>query len=196
MYDKRKPVVKVVFGGDGAVGKSTIIRRLMQAELDTRMTPGVEIQSMKIAGQSDDFDVSSCFWDLGGQEQFRFIQDGFMKGADVVVLVYAIDFFPSYLDLNSWLGLLPEKKPPKKIFLVANKIDLSNRAVLPEEGEDFARDHGMDFYEISAKSGENFQEFQEILFETISILGSRGGEPESDFFPGTLDDPHGQKIIS
>jgi len=45
------------------------------------------------------------------------------------------------------------------IMLIGNKCDLaSRRAVSPEEGEQFAREHGLVFLETSAKTAHNVEE--------------------------------------
>lgn len=183
----KQGVVKVVLCGDGAVGKSTILNRLTgKLHEETTMTPGVEVESLKIAGQDDD--ATGVFWDLGGQKQFRFIQNGFVRGAKLAILVYAVDFFPSFLDLNSWLNILPGPHVLDQVFLVANKIDLPNQAVYPDDGKTFARDHSMRFFEISAKTGENFTAFEKAVIAAIRALrgSDRGHSRErsrmSNFF--------------
>lgn len=37
------------------------------------------------------------------------------------------------------------------ITLVGNKIDLENRQVSQQEAEDYAKEHGLQFFEVSAK---------------------------------------------
>lgn len=51
------------------------------------------------------------------------------------------------------------------IMLIGNKCDLeSRREVKREEGEAFAREHGMIFMEASAKTAQNVEEVSFILF--------------------------------
>ncbi|RZS15344.1 hypothetical protein BHM03_00047172 [Ensete ventricosum] len=48
------------------------------------------------------------------------------------------------------------------IMLIGNKSDLARRrAVSTEEGEQFAKEHGLMFMEASARSGENVEEVSE-----------------------------------
>lgn len=45
------------------------------------------------------------------------------------------------------------------IMLIGNKCDLAHRrAVTTEEGEQFAKDHGLIFMEASAKTAQNVEE--------------------------------------
>ena len=49
--------------------------------------------------------------------------------------------------------------PNMAITLVGNKCDLSHRrAVSKEEGEQFAKEHGLLFLEASARTGQNVEE--------------------------------------
>jgi len=44
-------------------------------------------------------------------------------------------------------------------MLIGNKMDLdSKRAVTTQEGEDFARKHGLSFLETSAKTADNVEQ--------------------------------------
>jgi len=42
--------------------------------------------------------------------------------------------------------------------LVANKTDLPGRTVSEEDGQKLADQHGLDFFETSAKNGQNINE--------------------------------------
>lgn len=51
------------------------------------------------------------------------------------------------------------------IMLIGNKCDLAHRrAVSTEEGEQFAKEHGLIFMEASAKTAQNVEEVFSILF--------------------------------
>ena len=52
------------------------------------------------------------------------------------------------------------------IALLANKIDLEDRDVSEEEGQEMARNNNILFKEVSAKTGMNIQEF----FKEIAAL--------------------------
>lgn len=50
------------------------------------------------------------------------------------------------------------------IMLIGNKCDLAHRrAVSTEEGEQFAKEHGLIFMEASAKTAQNVEEVMESL---------------------------------
>ena len=53
-------------------------------------------------------------------------------------------------------------------MLVANKIDLPNRVITPEQGQQLAHSYGLTYIETSAMNGTNINEmFYEIAKEII-----------------------------
>ena len=164
----RKNYFKLVIGGEGATGKSTFCKRLtgkLKADDILEMTPGVDFHSLKIKNNV----INLQIWDLGGQDQFRYFQDDFFEGASVIILLYAVDSYITFKNIENWLKLLP-KEMTDQIFLVGNKIDLTNRSVSIEEALKFAESRGMKYYEISAVNGVGFDDFQHDLIKTIEKI--------------------------
>ena len=81
------------------------------------------------------------------------------------MLVYDITDLESFQNLNSWLIEI-EKNASKNVYkiLVGNKCDLENeRKIKYEQGEEFARQYGMKFFETSAKDSTNVIEAFTIM---------------------------------
>ena len=118
-------------------------------------TIGVDfkIKTLEIESKSAKLQI----WDTAGQERFKNIISSYYKGAQGVMLVYDITDIDSFECLNSWLIEI-EKNAPKNVYkiLVGNKCDLENeRKIKIEQGEEFARQYGMKFFETSAKDSTN-----------------------------------------
>ncbi|MFX1453238.1 MAG: Rab family GTPase, partial [Promethearchaeota archaeon] len=126
----------------------------------------IDFQSVTIESYNP---IKCQFWDLGGQDQFREIQDDFFQGATIVIFMYTVDRYSSFMNLKSWLSLIP-KNVKISYFLLANKIDALNRVVDRQHAIEFANANSMTYYEVSALTGEGFDEFKEDLFKTIEYL--------------------------
>ncbi len=109
-------------------------------------------------------------WDTAGQERFKNIISSYYRGAQGIILVYDITDLDSFNNLNSWLVEI-EKNASKNAYkiLIGNKSDLENeRKVQFSQGEEFAKQYGMKFFETSAKNSINVIEaFTAITKEII-----------------------------
>lgn len=165
----RKNYFKIILAGDGAVGKTTLSKRLtgtLKKNERIEMTPGVDFHILKIKKNV----IQLQLWDLGGQDQFRYFQNDFFGGATVVILIYSIDSWKSFNGLNTWLDFVPEEMY-KNVYLIGNKIDLENRLVKIENARKYAEDHGFrGYYEISALNGLGIEEFEFELVKTIEEI--------------------------
>ena len=99
-------------------------------------------------------------WDTAGQESFRSITRSYYRGAAGALLVYDITRRDTFNHLTSWLeDARQHSNSNMVIMLIGNKSDLeARREVKKEEGEAFAREHGMVFMECSAKTASNVEE--------------------------------------
>ncbi|XP_061375982.1 ras-related protein RABB1b-like [Gastrolobium bilobum] len=95
-----------------------------------------------------------------GQETFRSITRSYYKGAAGELLVYDITRRETFNHLASWLeDARQHANPNMSIMLIGNKSDMSHRrAVSKEEGEQFAKENGLLFFEASARTAQNVEE--------------------------------------
>ena len=113
-------------------------------------------------------------WDTAGQERFKNIQASYYKGANGILVVYDITNRESFEHLNSWLIEI-EKNGNKNVYklLIGNKSDLEEkREIKKEEGEEFASINGLEFFETSAKTGQNVTEAFDCLIKEIMKISS------------------------
>lgn len=122
------------------------------------LTIGVEFGARMIS--IDGKQIKLQIWDTAGQESFRSITRSYYRGAAGALLVYDITRRETFNHLATWLEDARQHSSSNMvIMLIGNKSDLeSRRDVQKEEGEAFAREHGLIFMETSAKTASNVEE--------------------------------------
>ena len=78
----------------------------------------------------------------------------YTRDANIILLVYDVSSKESFVHLSDWLRDLTNIKKDEVIFaVVGNKSDLDDRReVNSDEGENFAKEQGFIFAEVSAKT--------------------------------------------
>ncbi|NHI91462.1 MAG: GTP-binding protein [Candidatus Lokiarchaeota archaeon] len=173
---------KVICIGDPAVGKTTTVLRYVDRAFRKLYIPtiGVQVSTKKVYLKKIKTSVELVIWDIAGQEKFNVMRKMFYKGADGVLILYDITNEETFQSLKKWTKDYvkfyekEEKKLPLTGIILGNKLDLENsRQVKNEEGESFAKQNGMFFYEISALTGENIDNvFQTIASEMANAYNS------------------------
>jgi len=122
------------------------------------LTIGVEFGARMIT--IDGKQIKLQIWDTAGQESFRSITRSYYRGAAGALLVYDITRRETFNHLTQWLEDARQHASANMvIMLIGNKCDLEQRReVKKEEGEAFAREHGLIFMETSAKTAQNVEE--------------------------------------
>ena len=172
--------VKVIFAGDGAVGKTAIVNRFTKGEYGAmyKMTIGTNISVHKSV--KNGIEVTLVCWDLGGQPRFEAVRGSFYLGAQVIVLVYDITSPGSFKNLANWLeevnrAISESNYKGYKGIIIGNKTDLpvEFRAVDIEEAESFAKTVGFIYLETSAKDGNGITDLVEMLIDSAFIHPSQ-----------------------
>ncbi|NWW06836.1 RAB10 protein, partial [Oreocharis arfaki] len=120
----------------------------------------VELQGKKIKLQ---------IWDTAGQERFHTITTSYYRGAMGIMLVYDITNAKSFENISKWLRNIDEHaNEDVERMLLGNKCDMEDKRVVPKaKGEQIAREHGIRFFETSAKANINIEKAFLTLAEDI-----------------------------
>ncbi|KAK6641714.1 hypothetical protein RUM44_013429 [Polyplax serrata] len=194
----KNALLKVVIIGDGAVGKSCLMRRYVNNKFEDNSlhTIGVEFTNKEIEVDGKTFTLQ--IWDTAGQERFKSLRTPFYRGSDLCLLVYSICDRESFKNLAKWkeefVHFADIKDPANFPFVVlANKIDLpqEDRSIAAEEGMNWSKENGeMPYIEVSAKESTNveqafitavriwstLEEKQERNYDSQTISLARQGE--------------------
>ena len=131
-------------------------------------TIGVDFRTKRV--EIDNSSVKLIVWDTAGQERFRSITKRYFRGNDAIIITYDITERSSFESVQYWMEQIDENASNTSIrYLVANKSDLKERAVVStEEGKSLAAQYGIKFIETSAKESENINYlFNDITKELI-----------------------------
>ena len=150
---------KYIIIGDAAVGKSNLLLRYIHSQFKSeyQITIGVEFGAKNVYIKNKSYRIQ--IWDTAGQENFRSITRAYYKNSVCAIIVYDISKRDSFNHVENWIEDC-KNQSPKNIYmiLVGNKSDLDSREVTKEEGQELANKYGLDFYETSAKTGDNVEE--------------------------------------
>ncbi len=151
---------KMLLLGDGAVGKTSLVRRFVLDQFDDRYitTIGAKVtkKEIKFKAGGQPVTLTLMLWDLLGQQGYERIQKASFAGADGALMVCDVTRRETLKSLDTyWLPMLREVAGAVPIIILANKADLPNREITPKELFEMAGKHHTNFFFTSAKTGLN-----------------------------------------
>lgn len=169
-------VYKVLLLGDSTVGKTCFLMRYTDKTFQEihMSTIGLDYR-LKNMTLDNGKNVKLQIWDTAGQDRFRAITKNYYKGANGIILIYDVTSIQTYENVKNWLQQIREEASPNVvIYLVGNKIDMSDeRKIKKEEGEKLAGEFKLPFFETSAKEGTGVSETFEALVKQIDEVYSK-----------------------
>ncbi|EAR95585.1 small guanosine triphosphatase family (GTPase)-like Ras family protein (macronuclear) [Tetrahymena thermophila SB210] len=185
------PVVKfkIVFLGDQSVGKTSIINRFIYDNFTGSEQPTVGIDFICKTLQMDNKTLRLQLWDTAGQERFKSLIPSYIRDSNAAIIVYDITNQNSFSNVTKWVEEVKEERGNNAfIFILGNKSDLEDRKVSLEEGQAKAKQFGLNFCEVSAKTGQNISSF----FKNLSMTLSGGNSNETPNQQLQTDNKSGQ----
>ena len=165
--------VKIVVAGDGAVGKTSFLNRLVHDNFDIKseLTKGVDFfsKNIKINGT----DINFVMWDFAGQEQFKSLLDGFVDGSIAAFLLFDLTRASTIENVVNWLEKLKELSN-MPIMILGTKYDLLENKF--ESNLDqylislVESDNLLRYMKISSKTGYNIKEVFHSLIDMLTNL--------------------------
>jgi Ras-related protein Rab-6A len=147
---------KIIFVGDAGVGKTTIISRIMGNPYNEIYEPSIGVDFMSKTIKYHGQNIKLQMWDTAGQEKYKGLIPSYVRNSSVVFLVYDISTKASFDNIPKWINFIKTIENTT-LVLCGNKIDLENRNVKKEEGEELAKKENISFFEVSAKTDENIK---------------------------------------
>lgn len=162
---------KVLFVGEGGVGKTSLVNRLMGKDFDDdeKITEGVNVSRFIIKGSGEDFPFRMNIWDFGGQEIMHATHQFFLTKRSVYVIVLDSRKGERASALEYWLRITNSFSDNSPIMIVLNKIDESS-IELDKRGLKNKYENIVEFYEISCKQDVGIDLFKKRLIESCLSL--------------------------
>jgi small GTP-binding protein len=165
---------KVVMIGDSGVGKTALVNRMSDDRFAPSHVPTVGSQFVTVSLTVDANDLVFELWDTAGQEVYRSLVSFYARDAKGAFVVLDITSTSSFNGLGEWVSFIRRESPSVKILVFANKTDLAGeRRVNVQDIRDFAEANAVEFFEGSAKTGENvadaFERMGEELLTTLKL---------------------------
>ena len=164
---------RVVLLGEATVGKTSLLRRYTENvfEEEYKKTLGTTFATKEVEVKDEAGDtrgVKLSIWDMGGQSTYRELRRQYMKGSSAAIIVYDVTKPESFMAMNNWFESFREVCPDAPIFICANKVDLADKRMVPQEPGMMLRDwFQSEYYETSAKDGTRVNDVFERCAQVV-----------------------------
>ena len=183
--EKYDTSIKAILLGEMGVGKTNLIRRAMGLEFD-------KISNTNFGGSYGENNIvvngvkySYKLWDTAGQEKFRSLNKLFIKDSKIIIIVFAINDYKSFTQIDFWLNYAKEilGNSGYILGLVGNKSDLyESQEVEDKTINEKVKELGIKYKLTSAAMDSGFQIFlNELLTDYIKEYLSKGFIRDNSF---------------
>ncbi|XP_032238048.1 GTP-binding protein ypt2 isoform X2 [Nematostella vectensis] len=151
---------KILVLGDSGVGKTCLIFRFAEDIFSDSYISTIGIDCRSRVVDLDGQRIRLQIWDTAGQERFRTLTSAYYRGAMGILLVYDITTEDSFKHISQWLQNIEDNASPNVCkVLLGNKLDAEDERVIDaQRGRSVGEDNNLEFYEASARTGENVQQ--------------------------------------
>ena len=176
-----KKVFKIITLGNAGVGKTSIIRSYLGYGFETNAlsTIGLDFAKKEIKLKNKE-KIHFQLIDTSGQEKYKSLSVSYLKHADGVLFVFALNNKLSFEQITDWIRLFEEEhfgKDNIPKYLVGNKCDLEKDIEVKEDSINNFLNNKKDmiYFQTSAKDNINieevFHEMAEKLYEEYKESG-------------------------
>ena len=181
-YDQKCQLLII---GDSTVGKTSILSRFANGTFNSNYLATVGLDNFTKDEIIDNKTIRIKIWDTAGQERYKSLTKGFFRNAEGVMLVYDVTNSETYENLKFWLQSIKNNMSSDMgeipIIIIGNKIDCEDREVIKEEAEKFWKEQGYQYFETSAKTGDNID--MTIKYLVKKVVDIKEGKKEEDKNP-------------
>lgn len=166
-----KKTVKLIVSGDGGVGKTSFLNRLIHDKFnnDNELTKGVEFFSKTLSINGHDYNF--VIWDFAGQDQFKQLLSNFVDGSVAAFVLFDLSRLSTLEGLEEWIHKLAQNGNIS-VFILGTKcdaIDLDDCKIFDDYIIEIGRryDNIVGYLKISSKTGYNVKNAFDSLIKKI-----------------------------
>jgi len=167
-----KKTLKLIVSGDGGVGKTSFLNRLIHDSFDdnSELTKGVDFFSKTLTVNGHEYNF--VMWDFAGQNQFKQILHNFVDGSIAAFILFDLSRFNTLENAKQWIQKLNEYGNIS-VFLLGTKCDIINLhecKVYDKFVSEIINKYNnvIGYLKISSKTGYNVKEAFNSLLKRIS----------------------------
>ncbi|MHA1931505.1 MAG: Rab family GTPase [Promethearchaeota archaeon] len=167
-----KKTVKVIVSGDGGVGKTSFLNRLIYNSFDAHscLTTGVDFFSKNIRINGSEYNL--ILWDFAGQRQFKKLLTDFVNGSLAAFVLFDFSRFTTLEGVEDWMNKL-DKYGEIPTMILGSKMDVVDQYemnVFDDYITEIRKSYKniIGYLKISSKTGFNINEAFMRLIEEIS----------------------------
>ena len=169
----KKLMKKICLLGDGAVGKTSLIRKFVFDKFDDRyiMTFGTKVskKQVEITRGGIDYNMTFLIWDILGQRVHNNLHSAYYQGATGAFIICDATRIETLENIEEWIQLFRNVNNDSPVVLLGNKSDLVDQMQFGDaELGQVAAKYDMKYHMTSAKTGAHVEEsFIELGNEVI-----------------------------
>ena len=167
-YDKKCQLLII---GDSTVGKTSILNRYTNGEFNPHYLATIGLDFFKKDEVIDGKTIRIKIWDTAGQERYKSLTQGYFRNAEGIMIVFDVSNIETFNNLKYWIQSIKTHidvdNDHVPAIIIGNKIDIFNREVTKEQGEKFSKEQNFEYFETSAKNGNNINECIRFLIEKV-----------------------------
>ena len=166
---------KILLVGQGGVGKTSLVKRLVDDEFDPEesKTQGINIRRWQIPGKDEaaDGEIRLNIWDFGGQEIMHATHQFFLTKRSLYLLVLDARKGENEGNIHYWLRIIQSYGADSPVLIVINQNEPPNQLDLNETRlrRDY-RSNVVGFLKTSCQDGTGIAELRAAIQEQVHEL--------------------------